>query len=86
MDNIVLLNLAFHCDSNRVASVIEFLVCLFSVGLFSVCYKFSNSLQHNIRPPSRNCDQCATEFAVGMNLKRHDTLRRTVINVMMIFL
>ena len=38
----------------RVASVIEFSVCLFSVGSLYVCYKFSNSLQHNIRPPSHN--------------------------------
>ena len=55
------------------ASVIEFSVCLFSVGLFSVGNKISNSLQHNIRLPSGNCDPCATEFASGVNLKRHDT-------------
>ena len=45
----------------RVASVIEFSVCL-SVCLWSVCLFSSNFLillQHNIRPLSRNCIPCA---------------------------
>ena len=58
------------------ASAIEFSVCL-SVGSLYVT-NFLILLQHNIRPPSRNCDMCATEFAAGVNLMRHDTLRRTV--------
>ena len=42
-------------------------------------------LQYNIRPPDPNCDVCAPEFAAGVNLRRHDTSTRTVMNVMMIF-
>ena len=48
----------------RVASVIEFSVCL-SVCL-SVLIKFSN-----FWPPSRDCSACTIEFAVGVNLKTH---------------
>ena len=76
----------------RVASVIEFSVCLSVCGC--VLGKFSN-----FWPPSRdcsmctiefavgvnlkthyqtNCNECATAFAAGVNLKRHDTLRGTV--------
>ena len=62
------------------ASVIAFSVCVFSVG-----YIFFILLQYNIRPPSPNCDVCATEFVVGVNLRRHDTLMQTVMNVMTIF-
>ena len=64
----------------------NWILCLFSVGSLYVCYKFSNSFQHNIRLLSCNCDPCATEFVVGVNLRRHDTLRQAVINFMMIFL
>ena len=66
------------------ASVIELFVLflMFSLGLL----KFFNSLQHNIRLPSRNWDPCDNEFAAGVNLRRHDTLRGTVMNVMTIFL
>ena len=63
----------------------NWILCSLSVCSPWVCYKFSNSLQHNIRPLSRNCDPCATKFAAGVNLRRHDTLRRTVMNVMTIF-
>ena len=59
-------------------------VCL-SVGSLYVT-NFLILLQHNIRPPSWNCDPCATEFASGVNLRRHDTLRQTVMTVMTIFL
>ena len=44
----------------RVASVIQFSVCL------SVLSKFSN-----FWPPSRDCSACTIEFAVGVNLKTH---------------
>ena len=47
---------------------IEFSVCLF-VGSPYVT-NFLILLQHNIRPPSHNCDPCATELAVGVNLSR----------------
>ena len=79
-----LLNPAIH--GIRGASVIEFSVWSLWVLCIYVCYKFSNSLQHNIRPLSRNCNPCATEFVAGVNLRRHDTLRWTVMNVMTIFL
>ena len=51
------------------ASAIEFSVCL------SVCSpyvtNFLTILQHNIRPPSRNCSAYTIEFAAGVNLKTH---------------
>ena len=77
------LNPAIH--GIRVASSIAFSVCV-CVCSHWLGYKFSNSLQHNIRPPSRNSNACATKFAAGVNLRRHDTLRWTVMNVMTIFL
>ena len=77
------LNLAIH--GIRVASSIAISVCM-CVCSHWLGYKFSNSLQHNIRPQSRNCNPCANEFVAGVNLRRHDTLRRTVMNVMTIFL
>ena len=77
------LNPAIH--GIRVASSIAISVCM-CVCSHWLGYKFSNSLQHNIRPPSRNCNPCAPKFAVGVNLRRHDTLRWTVINVTKIFL
>ena len=48
---------------------------LFSVGslwdlcVFSLGYKFSKSTQTYIRPPSSNCEPCATVFAAGVNLR-----------------
>ena len=36
-------------------------------------------------PPNLNCDVCAPEFTAGVNLRRHDTLTQTVMNVMTIF-
>ena len=69
------------------ASAIEFSVCLsvcLSVGSLYVT-NFLILLQHNIRLLSRNCSPCAIEFAAGVNLKRHDTSTRTVMNVMTIF-
>ena len=85
-----------HCSIGmaiRVASVIGFSVCLFSVlCLFSVTFFlilyvifFLILLQYDIRPPDPNCDVCAPEFAARVNLRRHDTLTRTAMNVMMIF-
>jgi len=59
----------------RVASVIEFSVCLFPVCLFSSFFLIL--LQHNIRRPSRNCIPCAPKFAPGVNLNKHDTSART---------
>ena len=35
--------------------------------------------------PDPNCDVCAPKFAAGVNLRRHDTSTRTVMNVMTIF-
>ena len=67
-----------------VASLIEFSVLPGSVLCIYVT-NFLILLQHNIRPLSRNCDVCANEFVARVNLRRHDTLTRTVINVMMIF-
>ena len=64
----------------RVASVIEFSLCLFSVCLFSS--NFLILLQHNIRPPSCDCSPCTIEFVAGVNLKTHDTSTRTVMNVL----
>ena len=58
----------------RVATVIELSVC----SLWVLCMYVKNFLillQHNIMPPSPNCDMCATEFASGVNLRRHDTSR-----------
>ena len=75
------LNLAIH--GIRVASVIAFSVCLSVCSLYVT--NFLILLQHNIRPPSPNCDVCATKFVVGVNLRRHDTLTPTVMNVMTIF-
>ena len=65
-------------------------VIVFSVlCVFSVCSPYITNflilLQHNIRPLSCNCNPCATEFVVGVNLRRHDTLIPTVMNVMTIF-
>ena len=57
------------------ASAIEFYFCL-SVypSLCSLCVtNFLILLQHNIRPPSLNCDVCALAFAARVNLRRHDT-------------
>ena len=82
--DIGLLNLVIR--GIRVVFVIEFSVGSLWVLFMYVSYKFSNSLSHNIGPPSGNCDPCATKFAAGVNLRRHDTLRRTVRNVMTIFL
>ena len=71
------------------ASVISFSVCVCVLCLFSVlcgCVTFFLILlQYNIRPPSPNCDVCAPEFAARVNLRRHDTSTRTVMNVMTIF-
>ena len=66
------LNPAIH--GIRVASSIAFSVCM-CVCSHWLGYKFSNSLQHNIRLQSRNCNLCATELAAGVNLRRHNTLR-----------
>ena len=66
----------------RVASVNAFSVCLSVCSLYVT--NFLILLQHNIRPPSPNCDMCA--IAARVNLRRHDTSRRTVMNVMTIFL
>ena len=63
----------------RVASVIEFSVCL-CVCLFSS--NFLILLQYNIRPPSRDCSPCTIKFAASVNLKTHDTWTRTVMNVL----
>ena len=52
----------------RVASVIAFSVlCLFSVTFFLIL------LQYNIWPPHTNCNVCDLEFALRVNLRRHDT-------------
>ena len=69
----------------RVASVIEFSFSSLCV-LLEYVTNFLILLQHNIRPPSPNCDMCATKFAAGVNLSRHDTMRQTVMNVITIFL
>ena len=71
----------------RVASVIGFSVCLFSVIFFLILYitNFLILLQYNIRVPYPNCNVSDPEFAPGVNLRRHDTLIRTVMNVMTIF-
>ena len=53
------------------------ILCLFSVGSPYVT-NFLILLQYNIRPPSSNCDQFATKFVFGVNLRRHDTSRQTV--------
>ena len=63
------------------AYAIEFSV---SVGSLYVT-NFLILLQHNIRPLSQNCDMCAPEFAARVNLRRHDSLTPTVMNVMTIF-
>ena len=72
------------------ASVISFSVLC---SLLSVCYiflilyvtNFLILLQYNIRPPDSNYDVCDPKFALGVNLRRHDTSTQTVMNVMMIF-
>ncbi len=65
------------------ASVIEFSVRMYVCSLY--VKNFLILLQLKISPPSPNCDACATEFAAGANLRRHDILRRIVMNVMTIF-
>ena len=77
-----LLNPAIH--GIRVASIIEFSVCSLCV-LLGYVTKILILLKHNIRPLSRNCNVCATEFVVRVNLRRHDTSMQTVMNVMTIF-
>ena len=57
----------------RVASVITFSVCMFSV-LCGWVTNFLILLHYNIRLPSPNCDVCALKFVAGANLRRHDTL------------
>ena len=72
----------------RVASVIALSVlCSLYVTFFLILYVtlFLILLQYNIRPQDPNCDVCALEFAAIVNLRRHDTLTRTVMNVMTIF-
>ena len=76
-----LLNPAIH--GIRVGSVIAFSVCLYVLCIYVT--NFLILLQHNIRPPSRNCDMCDPKFVARVNLRRHDTSMRTVMNVMMIF-
>ena len=78
--------------SDRVASEIGFSVLCLSVlcmyvTFFLILYVtyFLILLQYNIRPPDPNCDVCDPKFVVGVNLRRHDTLTRTVMNVMTIF-
>ena len=51
-------------------------VCLFSVCLFSLNFRIL--LQHNIRPPSRDCSPCTIEFAASVNLKTHFDLNCNV--------
>ena len=70
------LNPAIH--GIRVASSIAISVCM-CVCSHWLGSKFSNSLQHNIRPPSRNCEPCATEFAAGVNLRGHDFLLEYIL-------
>ena len=77
-----LLNPAIH--GIRVAFVIAFSVCLYVLCIYVTFFLIL--LQHNIRPLSPNCNMCATEFVAGVNLKRHDTLRWAVMNVMTIIL
>ncbi len=57
------------------------------VTFFIILYvtNFLILLQYNIRPPDPNCDVCDPEFAPRVNLRRHDTLTQTVMNVMTIF-
>ena len=85
----------FHQYGDRVASVIGFAVCsLFSaLCTLYVCYiflilyvtNFLILLQYDIWPADPNCNMCNPEFAAGVNRRRHDTLTRTVMNVMKIF-
>ena len=80
------LNPAIH--GIRVASVIAFSVCLsvcFLCVLLGYVTNFLILLQHNIRLLSRNCDMCAPEFVARVNLRRHDTLTQSVMNLMTIF-
>ena len=65
------------------ASAIAFSVCVYT--LIGFVKFFLILLQHNIRLPSRNGNMCAHEFVARVNLRRHDTLTPTVMNVMTIF-
>ena len=67
------------------ASVIEFSVLYSLCALLGWVTNFLILLQHNIRPLSPNWDVGVPEFAAGVNLRRHDTLTQTVMNVMTIF-
>ena len=80
-----LLNLTIHQELEWPLKLNSLCVlCGFSVGSLYVT-NFLILFQHNIRPMSPNCDVCATEFVVGVNPRRHDTLTPTVMNVMKIF-
>ena len=61
--------------------------CFLSLSICSlyVVTNFLILLQHNIRPPSPNCDMCDAKFVARVNLRRHDTSTQTVNNVIMIF-
>ena len=61
-----------------------FSLCGFSVGSLFVTF-FLSLLQYNIWPLHPNCNVCDSEFAPRVNLRRHDTLTRTVLYVMTIF-
>ena len=63
----------------RVASVIEISVLCMCV-LCGHITNFLILLRYDIRPPSPNCNVGGPELAAGVNLRRHDTLRRTVMN------
>ena len=65
----------------RVASVIAFSVLCLSV----LCYFFLILLQYNIWWPHTNCNVYDPEFALRVNLRRHDTLKQTAMYVMPIF-
>ena len=81
-----LLNLTIHQELEWPLKLNSLCVlCGFSVGSLYVT-NFLILLQHNIRPPSRNCNVCATKFVAGVNLRRYCTSRQTIMNVMRIFL
>ena len=62
------LNPAIH--GIRVASVIAFSVCMFSVAMLHFVLIL---LQYDIRPPDPDCNVCTLKFVAGVNLRRHDT-------------
>ena len=60
-------------------------VCV-CVCMFSLCSLYITNflilLQHNIRPLSCDCSPCTIKFMASVNLKTHNTLTQTVMNVL----